>query len=118
MLLLGLSSCISMLESPPSVPTAADDVGPKPVNAAAIALQYANSHYAPALTADEMVVSEPVQIIYHDLLLGRKVGWQVISGPENERFTRYMELQYTRFIIHDGDLISVVSQDYPFHTPR
>jgi hypothetical protein len=118
MMLLALPGCISMLEPPPAVPTASDDVGPKPVHAEAIALQYANRHYAPALTADEMVVSEPVPIVYHDLLLGRKVGWQVISGPENERFTRYMELQYTRFIIHNGDLISVVSQDFPFKAPQ
>ena len=114
-----LSNCVDI---PPSKPTATDDVGPKPTNAAAIIAHYGNSHYQfvpnDPFTPEEMVLSEPAPISYFEIPFGKKVGWQVISGPDNKRLQYEMELNYTQFTIHNGQIISAVSQDFPFPTPR
>ena len=118
-MLLALPNCQMMI--PVSKPSATDDVGPKPVNAAAIIAHWGNSRYKfipnNPFTPEEMVLSEPVPISYFEIPFGKKVGWQVISGPENKRLQYEMELNYTQFIIHDGAVISVTSQDFPFATP-
>ena len=122
LLLAMFPSCISMLEAPPSRPGPGDDVGPRPENAAEIAARWANSHYAfiPAapFTADEMRFTGPTPVVYHDLILGRAVGWQIVLGPENERLCRQTELSYTRLIINRGRIVSIVSSDQGFAEPR
>jgi hypothetical protein len=123
LLLLGaFPGCISMMEGPPSIPTAAENVGPKPRDPGAIIARWANAHYgfipAAPFTPDEFVFADPKPISYLEIPFGRKVGWQVISGPENKRLQDQIELPYTRFIIHDGHIISIVSQSYAFREPQ
>ena len=118
---LSLSSCGVMMETHASAPLPTDDVGPRPENPRAIAAAYANEHYKfwppHPFTADEMIVSEPKPIALRMPLVfpvGRPVGWAVILGPENERFASSVENPYTRLIIHDGAVVMVESQNYPF----
>jgi hypothetical protein len=118
-MIVALPNCQMMI--PPAKPSATEDVGPKPVNAAAIIAHWANQRYkfipSNPFTPGEMALSGPVPISYFEIPFGKKVGWQVISGPDNKRLQNEMELNYTQFVIHNGAIISVVSQDFPFATP-
>jgi len=124
LLLAVLPSCISMLEPPPARPGPGEDVGPKPsvAEAAEIAARWANQHYAflpPApFTPDEFSFTEPTPVVYHDLLMGKAVGWQIILGPENKRLSYMTEMSYTRLIINYGRIVSIVSSDQRFAEPR
>jgi len=114
------SGCLSMLAEPPSQPTAAEDVGPKPTNIEWIVANWGNRNYPArhAYTAEEFSIPDPKPIVYNEPLLGRKVGWQVMIGPENRRLANDIGYAYTRLIIHGDRIISTVSSSSPFQDPQ
>ena len=116
-----LSSCGVMMETHASAPSPTDDVGPRPQNPQAIAAAWANEHYkfwpSHPFTPEEMSISDMKPVAIRMPLVfpvGHPVGWQIILGPENERLASSVENPYTRLIIHDGAVILVESQNYPF----
>ena len=112
------SGCLSMLEGPPSRPTAADDVGPKPTNVDWIVANWATRTTGSRYTAEELSIPDPKPIVYNEPLLGRKVGWQVMIGPENRRLATEIGYSYTRLIIHGDRIISTVSSSSAFQDPQ
>ncbi len=97
---------------------ASDDCGPKPQNYRQIVADWFNSNYKftppTPLRPDEFSVSEPTKAATTDFLLGRKVGWQVILGPENTMLTNFTHLNYTRLIVNRDWIVSIESRDSPF----
>jgi hypothetical protein len=104
-----------------TAPLPTDDVGPKPRNPREIAADWANAHYSflpPRLfTAEEMKVSEPTKVSLKMPIwfpIGRKVGWQILLGPENERLVNRAGLSCIRLIVYHDDVIFSEEQNYPF----
>ncbi|MEI9892866.1 MAG: hypothetical protein WDN28_02850 [Chthoniobacter sp.] len=118
---VALSGCIFLPEPPPTTPSGTE-AGPRPTNPRAVIADWANSHYkymvSSPFTPEEMAISEPTPIVYHDALLGRKIGWEVIIGPDTPRLSRVIEMDYTRFILYRDGIISMVSSDRPFPEVR
>jgi len=99
---------------------ATDDCGPKPSDYKAIAAAWFNTHYhyvpPNPIRPEELSVPEPTKVAALDDMVGRKVGWQVILGPENKNVTNFTDSKYTRLIINRGRIVSVSSSDVPFET--
>ena len=97
---------------------ATDDCGPQPKDCKAIAAVWFNAHYhyvpPNPIRPEELAVAEPTRVATIDVMLGRKVGWQVILGPENKMVTNFTDAKYTRLIINRGRVVSVSSSDLPF----
>jgi len=115
-----LSAC-AVMDTTATAPSPTDDVGPKPANPRQIAADWANAHYIfippHPFTADELQITDfkPVSLqmpIWFPI--GRKVGWQVILGPENERLAQAIDEPYTRLIIYRDGVIFEEAQNYPF----
>jgi hypothetical protein len=116
---LALSALLSACASSDVTPLlATDDCGPKPPNPGKIAADWFNSHYSytppTPIRPDELSITAPAKVATKDFLLGRKVGWQIILGPENKLLTNFTELNYTRLIINRDWIVSVTSSDQPF----
>ena len=115
MLVLFLSACATSDVTPL---LATDDCGPKPENYKQIVAAWFNAHYRYTppnpVRPDEFSVSEPTRVATVDLMLGRKVGWQVILGPDNTMVSNFTNTSYTRLIINRGQVVSVASSDQPF----
>src|SRR6187402_553750 len=109
--------CIFLPEPPPTTPSGSA-AGPRPTNPRAVIADWANYHYkymvSSPFTPGEMAISEPTPIVYNDALLGRKVGWEVIIGPDTPRLSKVIEYDYTRFILYRDGIISIVSSETPF----
>jgi len=120
-LLASLLAACAVMNTTATAPLPTDDVGPKPANPRQIAADWANAHYSfiPShpFTADEMQVSEPKPVSLQMPIwfpIGRKVGWQVILGPENERLAQAVDEPYIRLIVYRDNVIFVEAQNYPF----
>ena len=94
---------------------ASDDCGPKPENPKAIAAAWINAHcrYTPPnpIKPEELSAAEPTKVATIDVMHGRKVGWQIILGPENKAVRDYTDAKYTRMIINQDRIISVTSDN-------
>ncbi len=114
-----LSACMTGSDVTPLLAT--DDCGPKPPNCGEIAAYWFNSHYSYTppipIRPDELSITEPTKVVTNYLLLGRKVGSQIILGPENTLLTNFTKLNYTRLIINRDRIVSITSSDEPFSTP-
>ena len=101
---------------------ATDDCGPRPDNYKEIVAAWFNAHYRYVppnpIRPEEFSTTEPTKVATVDIMLGRKVGWQVILGPENKNVTNFTDLNYTRLIINHGRIVSVTSSDQPFAPPN
>ena len=120
-LLATLLAACAVMNTTATAPLPTDDVGPKPANPRQIAADWANAHYSfipsDPFTADEMQVSDPTPVSLKMPIwfpIGRKVGWQVILGPENERRAQAVDEPYIRLIVYRDNVIFVEAQNYPF----
>ncbi len=113
-----LSACVSSDVSPL---LATDNCGPRPQDPGKIAADWFNSHYSytppTPIRPDQLSITAPTKVATRDFLIGRKVGWQIILGPENKLLTNFTELNYTRLIINRDSIVSVTSSDQPFSSP-
>ncbi len=113
-----LAGCVTLNDTTALRPT--DDCGPKPTNYREIAARWFNANYSftppTPVQPEEFSATEPTKVAASDVLLGRKVGWQIILGPENKIVTNFTNLNYTRLIINRGQIVSVTSSDSPFPT--
>ena len=114
-----LAACGTVSDTTPLL--AGDDCGPKPTNSREIVAAWFNAHYRYTppnpVRPDEFSISEPTRVATSDFMMGRKVGWQIILGPENKMVKNFTDLNYTRLIINYGRIVSVTSSDQPF-TPK
>jgi len=114
-----LPACVTVSDTTPLLAT--DDCGPKPTNPGEIVAAWFNAHYRYTppnpVRPEEFSISEPTKVAIYDFMLGRKVGWQVILGPENKIVKNFTDLNYTRLIINHGRIVSVTSSDDSF-TPE
>jgi len=119
-LLASLSPACTTSDLTPVLAT--DDCGPKPQHYKEIAAEWFNVHYRYVppnpIRPEELSVSPPVQVASVDVMLGRKVGWQVILGPENKMVRDFTDSNYTRLIINHDRIVSVTSSDRPFEPPN
>ncbi|MDR3404021.1 MAG: hypothetical protein P4L99_16105 [Chthoniobacter sp.] len=114
-----LAGCVTTSDTTPLLPS--DDCGPKPTNPGEIVAAWFNAHYRYTppnpVKPEEFSFSEPTKVATADFMMGRKVGWQIILGPENKMVTNFTDLNYTRLIINHGQIVSVTSSDQTF-TPK
>jgi hypothetical protein len=119
--LIGFFSGCALVQTESFPPSPADDCGPRPRDPRRIAADWANAHYhflpAHPFTSEEMRVSEPAKVSLQMPILfpiGRRIGWQVILGPENQRLADANEVPYTLLVIYRDRVIFSEARSAPF----
>ncbi|MEP6668880.1 MAG: hypothetical protein ABJF10_07000 [Chthoniobacter sp.] len=111
-----LAACATVSDTTPLLVT--DDCGPKPTNTGEIVAAWFNAHYRYTppnpVRPEEFSITEPKKVAISDFMMGRKVGWQIILGPENKMVKNFSDQKYTRLIINRGHIVSVTSSDEDF----